>query len=66
LPSVSESSHGAAEVSPDGRPPLAIGVEDVSVTYRTSLEKKPTFSARLQIKPWTTYTTQQLFSCKGP
>jgi ABC-type polysaccharide/polyol phosphate transport system ATPase subunit len=29
----------------DGRPPIAISVEDVSVTYRTSLEKKPTFKS---------------------
>jgi ABC-type polysaccharide/polyol phosphate transport system ATPase subunit len=46
LPSVSESSRGAAEaVSSDGRHPIAISVEDVSVTYRTSLEKKPTFKS---------------------
>jgi ABC-type polysaccharide/polyol phosphate transport system ATPase subunit len=32
-------------VSPDGRHPIAISVEDVSVTYRTSLEKKPTFKS---------------------
>ena len=44
LPSVSESSTGAA-LSPDGRSPIAISVEDVSVTYRTSLEKKPTFKS---------------------
>ena len=43
LPSVSEST--AAVPSSDGRSPLAIDVEDVSVTYRTSLEKKPTFKS---------------------
>ena len=43
LPSVSEST--AAVPSSDGRSPLAIHVEDVSVTYRTSLEKKPTFKS---------------------
>ena len=29
-------------------------------------EAPPTYSARLQIKPWTTYTTAQLTACKGP
>jgi ABC-type polysaccharide/polyol phosphate transport system ATPase subunit len=43
LPSVSESA--AAPTSSDGRSPVAISVEDVSVTYRTSLEKKPTFKS---------------------
>jgi ribose transport system substrate-binding protein len=28
--------------------------------------RPPTYSARLQVKPWTTYTKRQLFSCKGP
>jgi ribose transport system substrate-binding protein len=28
--------------------------------------RAPTYSARLQIKPWTTYTTAQLTACKGP
>jgi teichoic acid transport system ATP-binding protein len=46
LPSVSESSSGAvAGAASDGRTPIAIDVEDVSVTYRTSLEKKPTFKS---------------------
>ena len=31
--------------SANGRSPLAISVQDVSVTYRTSLEKKPTFKS---------------------
>jgi ABC-type polysaccharide/polyol phosphate transport system ATPase subunit len=44
LPSVSESS-AVAGVSPVAAPPVAISVEDVSVTYRTSLEKKPTFKS---------------------
>jgi ABC-type polysaccharide/polyol phosphate transport system ATPase subunit len=43
LPSVSESA--ATVPSSDGRSPIAINVEDVSVTYRTSLEKKPTFKS---------------------
>jgi ABC-type polysaccharide/polyol phosphate transport system ATPase subunit len=46
LPSVSESSPSPPTASSsDGRPPVAIKVEDVSVTYRTSLEKKPTFKS---------------------
>src|SRR6478752_6004654 len=31
-----------------------------------SPKRAPTYSARLQIKPWTTYTTSQLTACKGP
>ena len=31
-----------------------------------SPKRAPTYSARLQIKPWTTYTTAQLTACKGP
>ena len=31
-----------------------------------SPSRPPTYSARLQIKPWTTYTTKQLFGCKAP
>jgi ribose transport system substrate-binding protein len=31
-----------------------------------SSKRAPTYSARLQIKPWTTYTTAQLTACKGP
>jgi ribose transport system substrate-binding protein len=40
------------------------GKKDIKANYSPS--RPPTFSARLQIKPWTTYSTQQLFSCKGP
>jgi len=42
----------------------AAGKKEIKANYSPS--RPPTFSARLQIKPWTTYTTQQLFSCKGP
>jgi ribose transport system substrate-binding protein len=31
-----------------------------------SAKRAPTYSARLQVKPWTTYTTAQLTACKGP
>ena len=40
------------------------GKKQIKANYSPS--RPPTFSARLQIKPWTTYTTEQLFSCKGP
>jgi ribose transport system substrate-binding protein len=40
------------------------GKKEIKANYSPS--RPPTFSARLQIKPWTTYTTQQLFGCKGP
>jgi ribose transport system substrate-binding protein len=42
----------------------AAGKAKIKANYSPS--RAPTYSARLQIKPWTTYTTQQLFSCKGP
>lgn len=42
----------------------ASGKAQIKANYSPS--RPPTYSARLQIKPWTTYTTQQLFSCKGP
>jgi len=42
----------------------AAGKKQIKANYSPS--RPPTFSARLQIKPWTTYSTQQLFSCKGP
>ncbi len=42
----------------------AAGKAKVKANFSPS--RPPTYSARLQIKPWTTYTTQQLFSCKGP
>src|SRR5919199_5977221 len=41
----------------------AAGKKEIKANYSPS--RPPTYSARLQIKPWTTYTTQQLFSCKG-
>jgi len=31
-----------------------------------SPKRPPTYSARLQVKPWTTYTIPQLTACKGP
>jgi ribose transport system substrate-binding protein len=42
----------------------AAGKAQIRANYSPS--RPPTYSARLQIKPWTTYTTKQLFSCKGP
>jgi len=42
----------------------AAGKAEIKKNYSPS--RPPTYSARLQIKPWTTYSTQQLFSCKGP
>ena len=42
----------------------ASGIQQIKANYSPS--RAPTYSARLQIKPWTTYTKQQLFSCKGP
>ena len=38
--------------------------KEISANY--SPKRAPTYSARLQIKPWTTYTTAQLTACKGP
>jgi ribose transport system substrate-binding protein len=29
-------------------------------------DRQPTFSAATQVKPWTTYTNEQLTACKGP
>ena len=40
----------------------AKGKADINANYSPS--RPPTYSARLQIKPWTTYTTKQLFACK--
>jgi ribose transport system substrate-binding protein len=37
---------------------------DIQANYSAS--RAPTYSARLQIKPWTTYSTGQLTACKGP
>jgi ribose transport system substrate-binding protein len=42
----------------------ASGLKQIKANYSPS--RPPTYSARLQVKPWTTYTTKQLFSCKGP
>lgn len=39
------------------------GRKVIKANYSPS--RPPTYSARLQIKPWTTYTTKQLFSCKA-
>ena len=38
--------------------------KEIQANYSAS--RAPTYSARLQIKPWTTYTTAQLTACKGP
>ena len=40
----------------------AKGKADIQANY--SPTRAPTYSARLQVKPWTTYTTKQLFACK--
>lgn len=29
-------------------------------------DREPTFSSAVQVEPWTTYTNEQLFACKGP
>ncbi|HEX7312000.1 MAG TPA: ABC transporter substrate-binding protein [Gaiellaceae bacterium] len=42
----------------------SVGRKEIKANYSPS--RPPTYSARLQIKPWTTYTTKQLFSCKAP
>jgi len=42
----------------------AAGKASIKANYSPS--RPPTYSARLQVKPWTTYTSKQLFSCKGP
>lgn len=41
----------------------AAGKAKIKANYSPS--RPPTYSARLQIKPWTTYTAKQLFSCKN-
>jgi ribose transport system substrate-binding protein len=40
----------------------AAGKKEIKANYSPS--RPPTYSARLQIKPWTTYSTKQLFACK--
>jgi ABC-type polysaccharide/polyol phosphate transport system ATPase subunit len=48
LPFASKTEPGPPAASSNGSgPPPSIRVEDVSVTYRTSLEKKPTFKSTL-------------------
>jgi ribose transport system substrate-binding protein len=42
----------------------ASGKAQIKKNYSPS--RPPTYSARFEIKPWTTYTQKQLFSCKGP
>jgi ribose transport system substrate-binding protein len=42
----------------------SFGLKQIKANYSPS--RAPTYSARLTIKPWTTYTKQQLFACKGP
>jgi ribose transport system substrate-binding protein len=42
----------------------AFGKREIKANYSSS--RPPTYSARLQVKPWTTYTKAQLFACKGP
>jgi len=37
-----------------------------TINANYSSKRAPTYSARLQVKPWTTYTTAQLTGCKGP
>lgn len=43
---------------------LASSKATIQANY--SAKRAPTYSARLQVKPYTTYTTAQLTSCKGP
>jgi ribose transport system substrate-binding protein len=40
--------------------------DKASIRANYSPSRAPTYSARLQIKPWTTYSTKDLFGCKGP
>jgi ribose transport system substrate-binding protein len=44
----------------------ATGAGKTQIKANYSPSRPPTYSARLQIKPYTTYSKQQLFSCKGP
>jgi ribose transport system substrate-binding protein len=37
-----------------------------TIAANYSAKRAPTYSARLQVKPYTTYSTSQLTSCKGP
>jgi ABC-type polysaccharide/polyol phosphate transport system ATPase subunit len=47
LPSVSDTTGVTAAGSSNGTAPTSIKVDDVSVTYRTSLERRPTFKSTL-------------------
>jgi ABC-type polysaccharide/polyol phosphate transport system ATPase subunit len=48
LPSASDTTSGVRPAtSSNGSAPTSISVEDVSVTYRTSLERRPTFKSTL-------------------
>jgi ABC-type polysaccharide/polyol phosphate transport system ATPase subunit len=49
LPSVSDTTGASAQsvASSNGTAPTSIKVDDVSVTYRTSLERRPTFKSTL-------------------
>jgi ribose transport system substrate-binding protein len=40
----------------------AAGKAQIKANYSPS--QPPTYSARLQVKPWTTYSSKQLFACK--
>jgi ribose transport system substrate-binding protein len=44
----------------------AMPKDQKSIKANYSPSRAPTYSARLQIKPWTTYSTKDLFGCKGP
>jgi ABC-type polysaccharide/polyol phosphate transport system ATPase subunit len=47
LPSVSDTTAVQSAASSNGSAPTSIQVQDVSVTYRTSLERRPTFKSTL-------------------
>jgi ribose transport system substrate-binding protein len=42
----------------------AAGRKSLKANYAPT--QPPTYSATLQVKPWTDYTNRQLFACKGP
>ena len=48
--------------------PAVWDVASAKATIKANYSSKraPTYSARLQVKPYTTYTTAQLTGCKGP
>jgi ribose transport system substrate-binding protein len=43
-----------------------VGADKATIKANYSPSRPPTYSARLQVKPYTTYTTKQLTGCKGP